>query len=464
MAGGSELSTWRRAAFGELMMWLESPPAPRAVLLSGARRTGKTTLLLQAVQRLLERGVAPTRIVYITLDHPVLRLAGLRRITAAIEEMMTVAHADRFLIVDEIHHDREWVEWVKHQVDFQRRTRIAMSGSAMTITSASKETGVGRWHTIRLPTLSFCEYLRIRREPEPDIPRVRSLADVFDWTPGERTLAASIADILTPRFHEYLLRGGFPQTALVGSIRMAQQLLREDIVDGALRRDMSTLYQVRNTHDLERVFLYICMHDGAILDMRKLTESLEVNKDTARNYIRVLESVHLIYLLPPTGYGKQVLRGQHKAYLSDAAIAGAVMMKGESLLDDTTRLGSAVETAVFKHLFTHYHSQGLLFSYWRGAGVGREVDIVAQAGEDLIPFKVKYRSGFKDRPSMQDTGGLAEFCKTQKVSRGYVLTRDLLDFGVVHTPTSGGTAKILRIPAMLACYLLSRRELESGTM
>ena len=50
-----DLPNWHRAAFQEVEYWLFTPPAPRAVLLSGARQIGKTTLLLQAIQELLER-------------------------------------------------------------------------------------------------------------------------------------------------------------------------------------------------------------------------------------------------------------------------------------------------------------------------------------------------------------------------------------------------------------------------
>jgi len=47
-----ELPRWRRAAFREVESWLTTPPAPRALLLSGARQVGKTTILLQAVEEL----------------------------------------------------------------------------------------------------------------------------------------------------------------------------------------------------------------------------------------------------------------------------------------------------------------------------------------------------------------------------------------------------------------------------
>ena len=49
----ADLPAFRRAAFRELYAWLSAPPAPRAVLLSGARQIGKTTLLLQAADALL---------------------------------------------------------------------------------------------------------------------------------------------------------------------------------------------------------------------------------------------------------------------------------------------------------------------------------------------------------------------------------------------------------------------------
>jgi predicted AAA+ superfamily ATPase len=58
----ADLPKWRRAAFRELYAWTTNPPAPRAVLLSGARQIGKTTLMLQAADALLGEGVPPANI------------------------------------------------------------------------------------------------------------------------------------------------------------------------------------------------------------------------------------------------------------------------------------------------------------------------------------------------------------------------------------------------------------------
>src|SRR4051812_39602623 len=72
-----DLPTWRRAAFQELTQWVSNPPAQRAVLLSGARQIGKTTLLLQSVQELLTRKTPPEQILYVTFDHPLMKLIGI---------------------------------------------------------------------------------------------------------------------------------------------------------------------------------------------------------------------------------------------------------------------------------------------------------------------------------------------------------------------------------------------------
>src|SRR5690606_1838063 len=104
--------------------------------------------------------------------------------------------------------------------------------------------------------------------------------------------------------------------------------------------------------DLEHTFLYLCLHDGGLLDMPDLCSNLEVKRPTAQSFIELLEATHLIHRLPPFGYGKDVLRARYKVYLADAAIAPAVLLKGKGLLEDAAALGVATETAVFKHLVT----------------------------------------------------------------------------------------------------------------
>ncbi len=450
----ADLPKWRRAAFRELHGWLTNPPAPRAVLLSGARQIGKTTLMLQVVDVLLRDGVPPANILYATFDHPILKLAGVDAVLEAWREREPKADGSEYLFLDEAQFIRDWGTWVKHQVDFRKDRRIAFTGSAMPLVEVGQESGVGRWHTIRLTTLSFYEYLQIKNLSLPALPRLKSLRDLFDWSQSDFYRVTEAATPYVGHFHEYLVRGGFPQTAQVESITQAQRLLREDIIDKVLKRDMTALFGVRRVLDLEHTFLYLCMHDGGLLDMVDLCANLEVKRPTAQNFIELLEATHLIYRLPPFGYGKDVLRARFKIYLADAAIAPAVMLKGKAILEDSAALGVVTETAVFKHLFARYYSQNVRFSYWRGRK-DREVDLVAELGGQIIPFEVKYRA---QHTGLRELKGLIELCQQKAIDRGYVVTKSLDDFGTIADLPDTNT-RILRVPAPLLCYWMGESEL-----
>jgi len=450
----TDLPAWRRAAFHELFEWVANPPAARAVLLSGARQIGKTTLMLQAVDTLLKQEVPAGNILYATFVHPILKLAGIDAVLEAWREREPRVDGNEYLFLDEAQFIREWGTWVKHQVDFAKYRRIAFTGSAMPLIELDQESGVGRWHTIRLTTLSFYEYLQIKKVSLPELPKLKSMRELFDWSQADFYRTTESAKPYVGHFHEYLLRGGFPQTAQVESINQAQRLLREDIIDKVLKRDMTALFGVRRVLDLESTFLYLCMHDGGLLDMPDLCSNLEVKRPTAQNYIELLQTAHLIYRLPPYGYGKDVLRGRFKIYLADAAIAPAVMLKGKSILEDPAALGVATETAVFKHLFARYYSQNVRFTYWRGKKE-HEVDLVAEVGGALIPFEVKYRA---QHTGLRDLKGLLELCQQKSIDRGYVVTKSLDDFGAIkELPDTA--ARIMRIPAPLLCYWMGASEL-----
>lgn len=456
----ADLPGWRRAAFRELRNWMMAPPAPRAVLLSGARQIGKTTLMLQAVDALLRSGVPAGNVLYATFDHPLLKLAGIDAVLDAWRAREPRVDGPEYLFLDEAQFIRDWGTWVKHQVDFRKDRRLAFTGSAMPLAQAGQESGVGRWHTIRLTTLSFYEYVQIKRLTLPALPRLRSLRELFDWPQEAFYRTSEAAAAYVAHFHEYLVRGGFPQTAQMDSITQAQRLLREDIIDKVLKRDMTALFGVRRVLDLEHTFLYLCMHDGGLLDMVDLCANLAVKRPTAQHFIELLEATHLIYRLPPYGYGKDVLRGRFKIYLADAAIAPAVMLKGKAMLEDAAALGVATETAVFKHLFARYYAQNLRFSYWRGKK-DREVDLVAEIDGEIIPFEVKYRA---QHTGARELKGLIELCESKRIARAYVVTKSLDDFGVMQgLPQAAASdehppCQIMRIPAPLLCYWMGASE------
>ncbi|MCW5588203.1 MAG: ATP-binding protein [Legionellales bacterium] len=511
----ADLPLWYRASFQELFAWVTDPPAPRAVLLSGARQVGKTTLLSQVIDGLLNKqGVPAANILYATFDHPLIKIAGIDAVLEAWREREPKTDGPEYLFLDEAQFIREWGTWIKHQVDFEKNRRIIFTGSAMPLIYKHQESGVGRWHTIKLSTLSFYEYLQLKdsqksknpsqkwvepeklqkelrekiqdfslqlqkqinlldplemnldlshinfsKSPFPKLPELKRLKDLFLWSKHEFQRTAELITPLVGHFHEYLVRGGFPQLVQVDSINQSQKLLREDIIDKVLKRDMTALFGVRRVLDLEQTFLYLCMHDGGLLDMVELCENLEVKRPTAQHYIELLEATHLIYRLQPFGYGKDILRGKYKIYLADAAIASAVLLKGKNILENTSALGVATETAVFKHLFAHYYPQDVRFSHWRGHK-DHEVELVAEIGEQIIPFEVKYR---EKKTGERELKGLIELCQKKSIEHAYVITKSLNDFGPLESKFVDNT-KIMRIPAALLCYWMGASELSQTNL
>ncbi len=228
-------------------------------------------------------------------------------------------------------------------------------------------------------------------------------------------------------------------------------------MDKVLKRDMTALFGVRLVLDLEQVFLYLCLQDGGLLSMPELCSNLQLKRPTVGSFIELLENTHLIHRLRPFGYGKQVLRARSKIYLADAAIAPSMLLKGKSLLEEPDALGRAVETAFFKHVFTRYYAASVGFSYWQGKQA-REVDIIADLESRLVPFEVKYRA--PRHTGLGDLKGMIEFCASQTINVGYVITRDMADFQAMPHSAAAPQTRLLKIPAPLACYWLGRSEFE----
>jgi predicted AAA+ superfamily ATPase len=448
-----DVPEWHRGAFQELMQWIENPPAQRAIMLSGPRQVGKTTLLLQAIQKLIDSGVSPANILYVTFDHPICKLGGLNPVLEAWRELEPKAEGPEYLFLDEAQLIKDIGTWIKLQVDFFKSKRIVFTGSATPLIHTDQESGVGRWHTLRISTLSFYEYLKIKKIQLPNIPMIQTIGDLFGCLPNELYRMTEASSALIGHFHEYLIRGGFAQTVLVESITQSQRLLREDIVDKVLKRDMTALFGVRRMIELEQLFIFLCMHGGGMQNTQTISKELGIAKQTVQNFIELFESSYLIYKLTPFGYGKEVLRAKNKLYLSDPAIAPAVLMKGKSILEDVKALSQCVETAIIGHLWSHSACNQARFSYWRNQKE-KEVDLLVEMGEVIVPFQVKYQS---QEVEARDIPGLIDLCNQKpSILHGYIITKDPKDIGLLKDTSS--EKRCMKIPACLFCYWIGASE------
>lgn len=446
---GIALPHWQRTAFAQLVVWAKQPTG-RALVIVGARQVGKTTLLLQTIRHLLDQGVPAPNILYATFDHPLVKLAGLEQTIAAWREIEPLKEGPAYLFLDEIQAAPDWQVWIKHQADFQPQYRIALTGSASPLTLDGQESGVGRWTTLQLPTASFYEFLQLRNADVGEIEVPESLEEVFHWPEPKRGRTTQATQALIPHFHDYLVRGGFPECISIEEIAQLQRTLREDIIDKVLKRDMTAFYGVRNVLEMEQLFLYLCIQNGGEVSATALSRELKVTKKAIQSHLNLLVATHLLYSLRSFGYGKEVLRGRSKYYLADTAIAPSVLLKGRDFLDDQTALGKAVEAAVYKHLHPISLEGGAKLSFWRN-NKGKEVDIVAEYPDRAVPIEVKYRNRIQFK---RDLEGIRAFAEGRGVDRGYLLTKRPEDFGVADVKGGATGSRVLQLPAALACYWL----------
>lgn len=443
--------TYKRFAFYEAMKKLNNSQIRRTVILTGTRRVGKTTIQYQMIDELLRSGISPQKIVFISMDHPMLKLSAFNEILECYHENIC-ADKDVYYFFDEIQYASEWDKWLKTIYDMQPETKVVATGSASpALIKGDRESGAGRWSVIQVPTMSFyeyCELLNIERPSFDEDLRPTKLVKMERQQFSE--IMIKLSDI-QKHFNRYLRVGGFPELALADDDIFAEQIMREDVVDKVLKRDLPSLYNIRNATELERIFLYLCNVSSEIVSIEAIAKELNgVSRPTVENYISYLESANLIYLSWPINMAdKKVLKARPKIYIADAAIRNAVLMD-DSLLTDPKEMGKIAETAVYKHIAAFYYQKATSVGYYRGGRKDKEIDIVVEYPKiKNILIEVKYREG----APIADNDAISELC--QDSSASIIITKSPSDYGV-HNTKSG--FKMLRIPAYAFLYLLGHAE------
>ena len=158
------LKEMKRTAYYETERIIVNKTVRRFIVLSGARRVGKTTILYQLIQKLLEKGINEKNILYLTLDNPILKFGTLDKIMDIYINNFAV-DSQIYVFLDEIQYAKDWNNWLKVFFDQYKNWNIVATGSASPLIERGiTESGVGRWKTITVPTLSFYEYCRLVEE------------------------------------------------------------------------------------------------------------------------------------------------------------------------------------------------------------------------------------------------------------------------------------------------------------
>ena len=259
----------RRVVFDRLLSYLGEIHGGRAAVLLGPRQVGKTTLLLQLVDDLLDRDWPAANITFFDFsDERLVGQVSPRQIVDLAPPGLSDTHP-RVYLLDEIQNALDWQPWLKSAVDQARRgsqpgVRFVITGSAATaLRRAGAESGQGRWDEIPIEGLTLVEFLRI-------------------FSPGDPEPTGRIRD---PRMYaRYLEVGGFPEhLSSLASPNEVRHRIRADIADRAIVRDL--LHTGLDVERLRRLFVYLICGSGNLWNQGKRAEDLEANRKSLSEWL-----------------------------------------------------------------------------------------------------------------------------------------------------------------------------------
>ncbi len=424
----------------------------RIVIMSGARRTGKTTVVYQVINDLLKNGVNPHNILFLTFDHPIIRQVKLDQVLNVYKNY--ISNDEQFyLFVDEVQFDKEWTHYLKMAYDMNPLMRSIATGSASSqINENVRESGAGRWTIIPVPTISFYEYCELK-----GVNKSQRVDDVFQiHTLSKQEQSQIIMGLSDLQIHlmRYLQMGGFPEIVNTQDIPYAQKLIREDVIERAIKHDLPAVHQIRSIDELEKVFIYLCYNSSSIINIEAMCKEFEgVSRPTVEKYIRYLADANMINISPQLNVqGKKVLKAKNKIYISDSGIRSAVVLDAD-IYTKPDELGYALETTVFKQVKDYFYSKNTLYSvgYIRD-DKGAEIDVVVQyAGKDIQYIESKMRKN----STVKDDNGIVVY--GMKDTPGYVISKEATDFGL----SDRRDTQLYRIPAFAFLYLLGKQQNEN---
>lgn len=445
----------KRLAYYEVLRILEHESIRRFAVLSGMRRVGKTTILYQLMEHLIDTGTNPRNILYVSFDNPLLKFSTVEEVLDLYESIQPL-FGIRYVFLDEVQYTENWEQWMKVLYDRRSDLRIVATGSASPLLEkGSSESGTGRWTVLKIPTLSFYEYCKLLHLAEPAMAEGLRLSEIASLSESDM---GNLMDRFTPllnHFNRYLTVGGFPELVLAHDDAYAQRMLREDVVDKVIKRDVLTLFNIRNPLLMEKLFLYLCMNSTGIFNASSAAKELNgISATTLDNYLAALEMSNLIYLAKPMEVGsKGALKGRPKICIADVAIRNAVLMV-DDVLSDEAEMGAMVETAVYAHVVSFYQGTSASVGYFRKLNDNqKEVDVVVELPRKRILAEVKYRNN----THIAKSDAIIELCKERQsgITEAYLITKRLDDYGIAKHETA---VPVLRIPAVAFLYILGKNE------
>ena len=269
-------------------------------VITGVRRCGKSSIMETICDELKQTmGVKDEQIIYIDLDSRKNRNIKTADALEALIDNHTTTKEKIYLFIDEIQNVDSFEEVINgYRTD--GGYSIFITGSNSYLLSGELSTKLtGRYIEFELYTLSFDEYLEMKRFYNKDI--------------NPNTIV---------ELNNYILEGGFPGTIQFDDLQV-KRTYTESVVREIFEKDIRKRVKIRNREAFESVEHFIINNFGATTSVSGLQESLEKNgmkisRATLSNYIKILVDAKILYECSRFDMkSKKSLSGEKKYYVSD---------------------------------------------------------------------------------------------------------------------------------------------------
>ena len=336
------------------------------VVLNGARTVGKSTLLRRCAEA---HGV-----VVLDLDDPLTR-------TSVQADPALFVGGQELVCIDEFQHVLPVLDVIKAQLNRALRPgRYLLTGSTRYATlPAASQSLTGRAHIVTVWPLSQGE-LRGRRET------------FLEQLLGDPARLVRAAPSMTTRqdYERLILAGGFP-IALARHSQESRRRWFRDYVEMVIERDVLEIRKVRQREVLPDILRRLASQTAQLLSSASVARSLELDKTTINDFVRLLESVFLVHRLG--AYGRTLSsRANHspKVHVVDSGLAAHLLGITERRLAarapaTLTEFGHVVETFAVNEVLKQaaWSEPAVTFSHFRTKDE-QEVDLVCEADDGRV--------------------------------------------------------------------------------
>ena len=364
-----------------------------AVVLTGPRQSGKTTLLLRLFGK---------RFRYASLDLPDIRAAAVEDPRAFLRQFAPP------VILDEIQYAPELLPYIRAWIDSHRDLKgqvLITSSQNLLLMQRVTESLAGRAALLRLLPLSRREIEGCPQWPFPWEPR-KDRAPRQEWHYGNLWKA--------------LLRGGYPE--VVAEPKRDVHLWHGSYVQSYLERDVRLLRQVGDLLQFQQFLRVLAARSAQLLNLSDIARGIGIALNTARAWLSVLEASYQVVVVHPyfANIGKRLVKTPKIYFVDTGTLCHLVGLRDPVHAASGPMGGAILETAVLAELMKGWIHRGMepRIYFWR-TQAGTEVDFVVETPNELIPIEVKLTT--TPRPAMAQS--IRSFMKDfpDRVRRGYVI-------------------------------------------